>query len=527
MAGAASPRKRASLFDLLSARTTARKGPRTLWTASTPAFLSRLHVSETLEEHDGCVNTICWNSSGSLLVSGSDDCRICIWHCWDDRSAKLKAAVDTGHRRNIFCARFVPNSSDEQVVTTALDGQVRLTNVMTRDHRRLGASAQFVSKLEFLPQSNDVFLATGQDGHVTRYDLREPPRAGGEALVDLSAIGGCTTLAFAPDASGAFAIGCEDPMVRLYDVRKLAPGAPADATPTHAFCPRELVDSCGPRASYDRLGAGASGLAFSRSGELLVNLRGSDIFRFDGRLSLDALVAGVPTCTSVKATYRGRANNETFAKQVTFLFSDALVASGGDCGGLYVWHRESGRLALQLEADSQIVNCVCGHPTLPLVAVSGIDSDIKLLSPGEPTEDEAVRRACMRDTWSEQDVVQDLARARKLRLAGNAAFGRGDHHDAELRYRDALELLEIDECATSDARRDEMRKEKRNCHLNLAAAALRLGRYETVTSSCERVLQAEPDNVKALYRRAQSEVACPRPRPHYRGQTVAPPQLSP
>eukprot|EP00966_Prymnesium_polylepis_P056597 1309472-Prymnesium_polylepis.1 len=70
MAGAASPRKRASLFDLLSARTTARKGPRTLWTASTPAFLSRLHVSETLEEHDGCVNTICWNSSGSLLVSG-------------------------------------------------------------------------------------------------------------------------------------------------------------------------------------------------------------------------------------------------------------------------------------------------------------------------------------------------------------------------------------------------------------------------------------------------------------------------
>ena len=92
--------------------------------------------------------------------------------------------------------------------------------------------------------------------------------------------------------------------------------------------------------------------------------------------------------------------------------------AGGDCGGLFIWHTESGRRALRVSGDSQIVNCVCAHPSLPVLAVSGIDSDIKLFSPGEPDADEEVRRermhaACVHE--ARVDVDNILERARSLR----------------------------------------------------------------------------------------------------------------
>ncbi|KAL3921559.1 MAG: hypothetical protein SGPRY_004861, partial [Prymnesium sp.] len=105
------------------------------------------------------------------------------------------------------------------------------------------------------------------DGQVTRFDLREPPGSS-ETLVDLSAIGGCTTLAFSPDGTGAFALGCEDPIVRIYDIRSLSSAAAAQVQPVQGYCPLHLVDNNGMRASYDRLSSGASSLAYSASGGL-------------------------------------------------------------------------------------------------------------------------------------------------------------------------------------------------------------------------------------------------------------------
>jgi WD40 repeat protein len=38
-----------------------------------------MELQRTLEGHGGCVNTVSFDPSGSLLVSGSDDQRIIIW----------------------------------------------------------------------------------------------------------------------------------------------------------------------------------------------------------------------------------------------------------------------------------------------------------------------------------------------------------------------------------------------------------------------------------------------------------------
>ena len=87
-----------------------------------PTFVSRLELRTALVKHTGCVNTIQWNSNGSLLISGSDDCRLNIWSA--GQSYKLQHSLFTGHRRNIFSAVFVPGTNDHKVVSTGMDGEV-------------------------------------------------------------------------------------------------------------------------------------------------------------------------------------------------------------------------------------------------------------------------------------------------------------------------------------------------------------------------------------------------------------------
>lgn len=69
-------------------------------------------------------------------------------------------------------------------------------------------------------------------------------------------------------------------------------------------------------------------------------------------------------------------------KEATFWGND-YVMSGSDCGHVFVWNRFSGKLEMLLEADQHVVNCLQPHPTLPLLATSGIDYDIKIWAPGD------------------------------------------------------------------------------------------------------------------------------------------------
>lgn len=70
----------------------------------------------------------------------------------------------------------------------------------------------------------------------------------------------------------------------------------------------------------------------------------------------------------------------TMIKEATFWGND-YVMSGSDCGHVFTWDRRSGKLVMLMEADQHVVNCVQPHPTLPYLATSGIDYDIKIWAP--------------------------------------------------------------------------------------------------------------------------------------------------
>jgi WD repeat-containing protein 42A len=58
--------------------------------------------------------------------------------------------------------------------------------------------------------------------------------------------------------------------------------------------------------------------------------------------------------------------------------NDEYVTSGSDDGNFFIW-RKDGTLHDICEGDSSVVNVIEGHPQIPsLIAVSGIDTTVKV-----------------------------------------------------------------------------------------------------------------------------------------------------
>ena len=91
-----------------------------------PTFINDLCISKKLKKHKGCVNTIRWNENGSLLLSGSDDCNLCIW---SGETFELLSCIETGHSNNIFGAQFVPQSNDRKIISSAADGKILIIDL--------------------------------------------------------------------------------------------------------------------------------------------------------------------------------------------------------------------------------------------------------------------------------------------------------------------------------------------------------------------------------------------------------------
>ncbi len=71
-----------------------------------------------------------------------------------------------------------------------------------------------------------------------------------------------------------------------------------------------------------------------------------------------------------------------------------FVVSGSDCGNVFVWDAGTGECLQCLPADSLgAINSLAPHPHgLPLLAVSGLENDAKVLKPGRKVVRCAYRR---------------------------------------------------------------------------------------------------------------------------------------
>lgn len=95
--------------------------------------------------------------------------------------------------------------------------------------------------------------------------------------------------------------------------------------------------------------------------------------------------------------FSGHRNARTMIKEANF-YGEDFILSGSDCGHIFIWRRSNGELVNLLRADNHVVNCVQPHPTMPIIASSGIDYNIKIWT---PTNDNLVF-----DESQAQDVIQ-------------------------------------------------------------------------------------------------------------------------
>ncbi|KAK8504850.1 hypothetical protein V6N12_033101 [Hibiscus sabdariffa] len=137
--------------------------------SASQVVVEKLDLYGKLNGHEGCVNTVEFNSTGDILVPGSDDKHVMFWN-WASKTMTFSYA--SGHFDNIFQAKFMPLTDDKRIVTSAADGQVRLGEISEHGQvrtRRLGKHQGRVHSLAIEPGSPHVFFSCGEDG---LFDLR-------------------------------------------------------------------------------------------------------------------------------------------------------------------------------------------------------------------------------------------------------------------------------------------------------------------------------------------------------------------
>jgi FK506-binding protein 4/5 len=110
-----------------------------------------------------------------------------------------------------------------------------------------------------------------------------------------------------------------------------------------------------------------------------------------------------------------------------------------------------------------------------------------------------------KDTW-EMDAGEKVAAGVAAKDKGNAAFKAGALARAVRLWTRAQQAVEYED-AFDAAQKAAAKELKRACDLNLAAAHLKAGRHGEAAKAATKVLDADPGNAKALFRRAQARAA--------------------
>ncbi|XP_044943713.1 DDB1- and CUL4-associated factor 6 isoform X7 [Mustela putorius furo] len=188
-------------------------------------FIQRLKLEATLNVHDGCVNTICWNETGEYILSGSDDTKLVISNPY---SRKVLTTIRSGHRANIFSAKFLPCTNDKQIVSCSGDGVIFYTNVEqdAETNRQCQFTCHYGTTYEIMTVPNDpyTFLSCGEDGTVRWFDTRIKTSCRKEDCKDdilINCRRAATSVAICPPTPYYLAVGCSDSSVRIYDRRML------------------------------------------------------------------------------------------------------------------------------------------------------------------------------------------------------------------------------------------------------------------------------------------------------------------
>uniref|UniRef100_A0A8C0E9Q5 DDB1- and CUL4-associated factor 8 n=1 Tax=Balaenoptera musculus TaxID=9771 RepID=A0A8C0E9Q5_BALMU len=329
-------------------------------------FVQRFHLQYELEGHNGCVNTVHFNQRGTWLATSSDDLRVILWD-WVRQQPVLD--FESGHRNNVFQAKFLPSCGDSTLAMCACDEQIRIAELSATRHckntKRVAQHRGDSHKLALEHDSSFKFLTSGEDAVVFSIDLKQGlPASKVVVTKEKEKKMGLHTIYVNPANTYQFAVGGQDQFVRIYDQRKIDENENNGVL--KKFCPHHLVN-CDSKANI-------TCFVYSHDGtELLASYNDEDIYLFNSS-----------HCDGAQyiKRYKGHRNNAT-VKGVNFYGPRSeFVVSSSDCGHIFLWEKSSCQIVQFMEGDKGgTINCLEPHPYLPVMATSGLDHDAKIWAP--------------------------------------------------------------------------------------------------------------------------------------------------
>ncbi|XP_077392282.1 DDB1- and CUL4-associated factor 6 isoform X2 [Festucalex cinctus] len=245
-------------------------------------FVQRLKLEATLNVHDGCVNTISWNDTGEYILSGSDDTYLAITNPYNK---KVKKSIRSGHRANIFSAKFMPHTNDQEIISCSGDGILYYTHTekSAEFNRQCQFTCHYGTAYEIMTVPNDpyTFLSCGEDGTVRWFDLRMKTSCTKEDCKDdilINCRRAATSISISPLMPYYLAVGCSDSSVRIYDRRLLGTRATGNymGRGTTGMCVRFVP------AHLSNKSCRVTSLCYSEDGqEVLVSYSSDYIYLFD------------------------------------------------------------------------------------------------------------------------------------------------------------------------------------------------------------------------------------------------------
>jgi len=330
-----------------------------------------------LEGHEGCVNSLNFNQSGTRIASGSDDLQIIVWD-WQAKTQIVK--YHSGHRANVFQSKMMPG--DLLISSCSRDGQVRLGEFSTsgafRGTKKLAQHKGPAHKMSLLPDNQYCLLSAGEDGQVFMIDIREQKpdkilllKNEKDKKVPIYSVH-CN-----PANGNIFCTAGRDHYVRIFD-RRFLTSSETGQSQIVKHCPEHL-------RSGNEFKAHVTCSVFSDNGkEILGSYNDEDIYLFN---------TNDPEGSSHKHQYQGHRNSAT-VKGVNFYGSQSeYVVSGSDCGNIFIWDKKSEAIVRLMHGDQGgVVNVLEPHPSLPVLATSGLDDDVKIWIPGPELEQESINK---------------------------------------------------------------------------------------------------------------------------------------
>lgn len=386
--------------------------------------------------HSGCINTACWLSDTQVMTSG-DDRLIKVWDVsnslgstspisggWDTfapfanapdprhhsteriesltagsqhplpGSVRLLQTFVSGHRGNVF--HITPCYGNTKILSSAADGYLRLID------REMQTSSVVIDPDDIVVpvghhRSDMAFCHQQLTFHtglfcsvkgLVHFDLRAPARSH-QCLVHepckaVAPLSMRRELHETIESNQVF-FGGLTPVVKLLDLR-----LNGEQGVLRRFCMEEALQD-----GVD--GVSVSGLDISKDGkDLLVSYESDQIYTFPIRRDeqtrsitpTGVQMHGIPSDSYTvdheahflpKKCYGGHLNRLTFLKSAKFSGpNDDYIVTGSDSGHAWFFHRESGRVAGLLAADTRTCNGVVPHPTLPVFVSYGIGRTAKL-----------------------------------------------------------------------------------------------------------------------------------------------------